>query len=106
MMECPCCKREGWKPAFDTVYGDTLFVGGDEIHLTKTELDIFAMLRANIGQVVPKDRLRVFWAVSRVSEEHIDRNIPVQISHLRKKIRGHFTITGLQGHGYRMDALK
>lgn len=89
--------------SFNNLYIDLLkmkcFVEGDEISLTKKELEILVLLLQNKGRVLAREEI-----MSRVWSDEVivlDRTIDVNITRLRKKIGeyGKYIITR-QGYGY------
>lgn len=78
------------------------YVDGEEVSLTKTELEILTLLLKNRGRVFSRDEiLRNIWSDQVIV---LDRTIDVNITRLRKKIGeyGRFIVTS-QGYGYGFD---
>ncbi len=77
----------------------TCYVDGEEVYLTKKELEIMVLFLSNVGRVLSREEiLRLVWSDEVVV---LDRTIDVNIVRLRKKIGryGKFIVTR-QGYGY------
>jgi DNA-binding response OmpR family regulator len=79
-----------------------LFVGGDEVDLTRIEFDILAALATRPGMAVSRG-----WLVSNVLDPDRDgteRTLDVHVSRLRKKLGpGAERVVTVWGVGYRLD---
>lgn len=99
-MICPCC-AQSWNPKVDTVFNDTAIISGRAYRLSKIEMDIYCLLRSNVGKLVEYDRIETFWAVSRVSEAKVRKTMQVTICNLRKKLKGSpVSIEAVESRGY------
>ncbi len=99
---CPekgCLVYEGLK--LDLVK-HACYVDGEEVCLTKKELEIMILLLRNVGRVLSREEiLRQVWSDEVVV---LDRTIDVNITRLRKKIGGYGKqIVTRQGYGYGFD---
>ncbi len=97
--EKDCLEYEGLK--LDLVK-HTCYVDGEEVYLTKKELEIMILLLRNVGRVLSREEI-----LSRVWSDEVvvlDRTIDVNITRLRKKIGvyGKLIVTR-QGYGYGFD---
>jgi DNA-binding response OmpR family regulator len=79
-----------------------LFVGGDEVELTRIEFDILAALASRLGVAVSRG-----WLVSNVLDPDRDgteRTLDVHVSRLRKKLgKGALKMVTVWCVGYRLD---
>ena len=82
--------------------GRRLFVGTDEVELTRIEFDLLAALAARLGVAVSRQ-----WLVSNVLDPDRDgteRTLDVHVSRLRKKLgAGADKVVTVWGVGYRLD---
>ncbi len=77
-------------------------VDGDQIHLTKIELQLLERLAAGSGETVTRAQLMTcLWGPNWVGDDHV---ISVHVANLRKKIDpdGSGRITTVRGVGYRL----
>lgn len=98
-MNCPCCNQP-WAPPRLSINGDTLLVKGRSFGLTPVESDVFKILFAGMGEVVPADELAKALPFSKA------RALSVHISRLRSLVAPVARIRAVRGQGYIMGLIR
>ncbi|WP_277022290.1 hypothetical protein [Paracoccus hibiscisoli] len=90
--------------AFEQVAGQTAadLALGLSLGLTQSQASIFGLLHRNLGQPVAHERIGM---VTTFEETPCPGTIRAQISNMRVKLAGSYTINSVWGFGYQMEAV-